>query len=169
MLTKNELKQLRSEITLNSLFLKDYENTLFIKPETVYNFFDSFLDYCYENENYMLSIGDFLEKHDNINELYDYYLIYESDPLIKDDFIAHLFLTLYDAVVIYEIDNDYVITAFYHRFSKHIIGETTSKLTKNKLYYNYAGDLYFIKNHRRYYINDFTRIDNNQYLNIKRF
>ena len=40
-MTYKQFKQLRNEIVLNSLFLKDYSNSFYIKNKTVCAFFDS--------------------------------------------------------------------------------------------------------------------------------
>lgn len=52
-LTTHQILQLRKEIVLGSIFLHDYENTLYIEPNEVRDFFDSYLDYCetIPNEN----------------------------------------------------------------------------------------------------------------------
>lgn len=84
MLTRLQLRQLRNEITINSLFLKDYSNTLDIDPKKVYNFFDSFLDYIFEERSNGLDFYDVLDKYDNISTLYDYYLSFTDDPLSID-------------------------------------------------------------------------------------
>lgn len=72
MLSKRQLKQLRSEIVMNSVFLKDYSNSLNINEKTACNFFDGYSEYI-DDENLQ----------DNINNLYDYYCIYDYDPLVR--------------------------------------------------------------------------------------
>lgn len=47
-LTEKSLIQLRKEITLNSLFISDYENSFGISPKQVCEFFDGFLSYIDE-------------------------------------------------------------------------------------------------------------------------
>ena len=47
-LSQDEVNILRSEIILNSLFTNDYKNSFGIEPKEVQNFFDGFVDYCYE-------------------------------------------------------------------------------------------------------------------------
>lgn len=94
-LTKTQLKKLRQQITLNSLFTDDYTNTFNIPPKQVQDFFDGWLEYCETiptNDN-----GDLLcdlnlphnEYYDtlfklanNIDELYTYYIyMFDEDPL----------------------------------------------------------------------------------------
>lgn len=45
MLSKDNFYTLRNSVVINSVFLKDYQNTLFIKPETVCAFFDDAIEY----------------------------------------------------------------------------------------------------------------------------
>ena len=75
MLTKNQLKQLRKEIVLNSLYLKDYSNSLYIKEKTACAFFDSYIEYLYEiaTEDQFKSkdILDVIDRYDNIDNLYN--------------------------------------------------------------------------------------------------
>lgn len=83
-LNKNQLKQLRREIVLNSIFTNDYKNSFDLDPEQVQTFFDSFIDDIEnttkenpKSKDYKLYKKDFhkwLAKHDNINELYNYFL-----------------------------------------------------------------------------------------------
>lgn len=153
MLTKKELKQLRNETTLNSLFLKDYDNTLFIKAKTVCNFFDTYMEYL--SDNFKCKDIDDIFKHDNINNLYDYYLSYEHDPLKRDDFIAYKNIYNDCALVIYKIDYQYerVLSAF-------ISSDTSEKPRYDKLYYDYIEcEYYFIKNSKKHYLFNFLRIE----------
>ena len=46
-LTDDELIQLRSEISLNSIYLSDYKNSFGIDPEDAMDFFNGFYDYMY--------------------------------------------------------------------------------------------------------------------------
>ena len=162
MLTKKQLKQLRDEIVLNSMFLSDYSNTLMIKNNTVYNFFDSFIDDVY-NSDPGIDFYEILEKHDNIDELYNYYIslcIDGYDPLLKDDYIAYKNDTAFSGVIIYEINNGNfkpIIAASYHLNDDGIM--VIDKITSNRLYIDCIGDYYFIKNKKRYYLNDFMRVD----------
>lgn len=78
-LTRSQLQELRSEIVLNSLFLKDYENSLGIEPKEAYSFFDGYVDYLYElvdkNDKgaRAYDIFDVVMAKDNLNNLYDYF------------------------------------------------------------------------------------------------
>jgi hypothetical protein len=46
--TREDLGQLRSEIRLNSLFYSDYENSFGINRKSVALFFDSYIDFLWE-------------------------------------------------------------------------------------------------------------------------
>lgn len=158
MLNKKELKQLRNEITLNSVMLKDYSNSLYIKDITACSFFDSYIEYLQELSN-SDDINDIL-KHDNFNNLYNYYLMLCGggyDPLCKDDYIAYFNNSVFSGVVVYFINSYYVVAASYG-----LLGVNNSfnndRITTNRLYYSSKKDgYYFIKNHRRYYINNFIK------------
>ena len=78
-MTKKELKQLRKEIVLNSLFIKDYSNSFGIDPEKVCIFFDGYLEDL--SNKYNTRDLDIVLKHDNINNLWSYYNCFCFDPL----------------------------------------------------------------------------------------
>ena len=91
MLSKTQLKQLRKEIVLNSLFISDYENSFNIDANDVCIFFEGYFeDLCYilkdeigEEEYNKLSSDNFYKKvfeKDNIDNLCNYYYSIE-DPL----------------------------------------------------------------------------------------
>ena len=87
-MTKQELQQLRNEITLNSLYTSDYDNSFNIDARQVQDFFDSWLEYCYlDNEEYLSEFDNdkYYDKlfkiANNIDLLYDYYISFEEDPL----------------------------------------------------------------------------------------
>lgn len=83
MLTKRQLAKLRSEITLNSLYLSDYKNSFGIDPHTVCDFFDGFIEYI--SDDYTGADRDFwkfLKKSDTIENLWTYYnFLFDCDPL----------------------------------------------------------------------------------------
>ena len=97
-MTKQELQQLRNEITLNSLYTSDYNNSFNIDPRQVQDFFDSYLENCeyIPNDNgdmlcdMDLSYTDYYDTlftiANNINNLYDYYISFEKDPLSQEYF-----------------------------------------------------------------------------------
>ena len=164
MLSKNQLKQLRKQIILNSLYTKDYSNNLFIKEKTAYAFFDGYIEYLLEiatdngikvnDNNYM----DILKKYDTFKNLYEWYYTFEHDPLVQDNYIAVRQLNNADGIVIYYIDYDarYVITSIHYLSGLYI---HNTRITKNKLYINKSGDYYFIKNGIKYYLLNFMCID----------
>ena len=87
MLTKHQLAKLRSEITLNSLYISDYENSLNIDARTVCAFFDGFVEYVADDYNGAArDFWDYLNSADNTNNLWEYYNAFDVDPLpIPDD------------------------------------------------------------------------------------
>lgn len=76
-LTKEQLWNLRKEIVLGSLFIKDYKNSLNINPQAVCNFFDSFIENAQQDDE-----GNFnnkeIEDFDNAEDLYNYYTSCEN-------------------------------------------------------------------------------------------
>ena len=159
MLTKNQLKQLRNEITINSVFLKDYSNSLYIKEKTAFYFFDSFMDYIDNTYNFNnMDFYELLEIHDNIDELYQYYCdscIDGYDPLLQDDYIAYFNNLIYAGCVIYNIDDYKVVCATYYmnKYGNMII----NKITRNKVYYDNDGDSYIKKCNNKYYLSNFIK------------
>ena len=92
MLSMKQLKQLRNEIVLNSLYLSDYQNSLGVNPRNVYNFFEGYLDmkmceYCEAHEHATPKQKDkYFEKLLNKNDyadMFNYYL----DCSIEGDFL----------------------------------------------------------------------------------
>lgn len=94
MLNKEELKQLRSEVSLFSLYYSDFENSLGIDSHKCSDFFDGFAEYIEERiyEIYgetkdSVVKDDLWGKHwqelDNIDELWDWYGCFDDDPLAK--------------------------------------------------------------------------------------
>lgn len=85
MLTKNELKQLRKEIVLNSVFIKDYSNSLGIDENKVCTFFEGYAEYLNElalsSKDYKIGYYERITKYDTINNLWNYYNIFIDDPL----------------------------------------------------------------------------------------
>ena len=80
-LTIKQLKQLRSEIVLCSLYMSDYENS-FLTKEEAYNLFDGYADFL---ENLMFDkiedfndskYFDYLDMFDNMVTLTEYYYYY---------------------------------------------------------------------------------------------
>ena len=76
-LTLEEFGKLRNEITLNSLFARDYLNSFEIDPTSVRELFDGYISYreeeidteMPENQYY----GQWLPLIDNVVDEYDYY------------------------------------------------------------------------------------------------
>lgn len=158
MLSKNDFYNLRKQVVLNSLFINDYNNNLYIKPETVCNFFNSAIEYI--NDEYKAKNNNDIELSKiTTKKLYDYYKTMECDPLSRDDFIAHYNFTVFNGLLIYDIFygiNDYVLMAeFYH---SDVVGMKAYKMCKHKIYYD--NDMPYIKhNNQRFNINDFRRVN----------
>ena len=99
-MTKQELQQLRNEITLNSLYTSDYDNSFNIDARQVQDFFDGYLEDCdyIPNDNGDLlcdlvgtiSYDDYYHTlfkiANNIDNLYNFYCTYEEDPLSQEYF-----------------------------------------------------------------------------------
>lgn len=158
MLTKNKLIELRKNIILNSAFLDDYKNNLYIKEKTACSFFDSYLDDLkekYDPEN-KLDLIDLLDLYDNKENLYNYYISLDYDALSQDDYIAYYNDLIFSGCLLYGIEygiDDYAIAATYYMKNgiMHI-----NKITKNKIYYN-GDDAYIIKLNHKYYLKDFIK------------
>jgi hypothetical protein len=81
-LGKTQLKRLRDDIVLNSLFIADYNNRYGIDPHDVCDFFDGYMEYLgeLEEEKYgkeLENIQDFFDEFDNIENLWEYYFSIE--------------------------------------------------------------------------------------------
>lgn len=159
MLTKKQLKQLRNEIVLNSLFLKDYSNTLYISEKTACSFFDSYIENLYDiasDDGFnSKDIIDIIDKYDNIDNLYNYYMdccIDGYDPLLKDDYIAYIFIGIGYSILIYDV-SDYKIKV------AAMIDNKISKITSNSVFYDNNGDPYFKKYGYKYYLSEAIRKD----------
>lgn len=66
-LTKNQLWELRQEIVLNSLYLRDYYNSFGIDCNEVCGFFNGYVENLYDmSETNDTDIFDIVSKYDNI-------------------------------------------------------------------------------------------------------
>ena len=87
MLTKNELKKLREQITLNSLYIHDYENDMGIDAHICCDFFDGFMSYIeelmYEDHPNLADKQYFnvIWSYDTIDNLWDWYCCFDINPL----------------------------------------------------------------------------------------
>lgn len=86
MLNREQLKQLRREIVLDSLYYDDYENSFGINKYNVYYFFEGYAEYLYElmKEEIKDFDGDYhghLAEYDTSDNLESYYYMYDGDPL----------------------------------------------------------------------------------------
>lgn len=92
--TKEDLKQLRSEIRLNSLFYYDYENSFGITTKSVALFFDSYIDFLWEEAEYKygeegikhMEITEMFKEFDTIENLKSWYDCYEDFSWVEYDY-----------------------------------------------------------------------------------
>lgn len=167
MLTKKQLKQLRNQVVLNSLYTSDYLNSLFIKEKTAFNFFKGYVEHLEEiatEEGYIFSDNnffDFIKKYDTFNNLYNYYYMFEEDPLIQDNFIASKPLNNSDGIVIYKINDrftyPYIYVAYLYLSGLYI---KNTRIKKLRLYESVKRGYYFILDKSRYYLDEFARVNN---------
>lgn len=81
-MTDKQIISLREDIILGSLFLSDYKNTLNIKVEDAFDFFDTFLNYLgelmeEEIKDYSDSkFWDYLPEYDTTENLLDFFHSY---------------------------------------------------------------------------------------------
>ena len=95
-LTLEEFSKLRNEITLNSLFARDYLNSFEIDPTYVRELFDGYISYREEEIDIDISenkyYGQWLPMIDNVVDEYDYYTNiacyneYVGIPIEQDEF-----------------------------------------------------------------------------------
>ena len=76
---------------------------------------------------------------------------------LQNDRQAELFTTPYIDAVHY---TGHKIIGTYHDIDdKVIVQRDDGKISRNKLYYSYNNDYYFIKDKRRYFLNEFLPIN----------
>ena len=80
--TQVELWQLRNEIVLNSLYLKDYSNSFEIPEDVCYNFFEGYVEeLCLQAEDEGFKYEDIIDvfnKYDTPENLHYYYATCEN-------------------------------------------------------------------------------------------
>ena len=90
MLTKNELQELRSQISLNSIYVADYRNNMGIEEHKSCDFFDGYVDYLDEliKEDYPNAKDNdwfgLLCEYDTIDNLWEWYCCFDEDPLPRE-------------------------------------------------------------------------------------
>ena len=85
-LTKEQLWQLRQEITLNSLFTAHYRNSFGFDPHPVQDFFDGYVDYLQE----LADQSGYIESSawmtlDSPEHLYDWFLCHDDLSWMYDE------------------------------------------------------------------------------------
>lgn len=93
LLNKDELKQLRKEIVLGSLYLSDYENSFNIDPKAVKDLCDGFIEDVWDKVNnrddYFKEYSDKSDEElidmdiHNFESFYDYYTSIEDNIVVK--------------------------------------------------------------------------------------
>ena len=91
--TREDLKELRNEIVLNSLFLADYENSFRISEESCCAFFDGYYNFLWDKAEEKaeeegkgtshLTDSYVFENFDNIDTLEEWYYCHEDFSWIK--------------------------------------------------------------------------------------
>jgi hypothetical protein len=82
--TQDKLWELRQQITLNSLFISDYENFMGVDAHVVSDFFDSYVDYLEEQCEDKYCRTPTMEEifaEDNPDNLWNWFGCYETNPL----------------------------------------------------------------------------------------
>ena len=161
MMTYKQFKQLRNEIVLNSLFLKDYSNSFYIKNKTVCAFFDSAIESI--NDDYKESHNKDIDISDITTEmLYNYYKTLEYDPLYSDEYIAFYEIATYNAIgdglFMYDIKigcDSYALISYYKYSAGY--GYTTLPLRWYKIKSDRQGDKYIEYKKHRYYLDHFIK------------
>ena len=76
-LSKDDLKKLRSEITLCSVMIKDYKNSFGFDPNKMCDFFEGYAEYIellmIDGDQDTVHFYEYLKDYDNEDTLYDYY------------------------------------------------------------------------------------------------
>lgn len=100
-LTSRELWQLRNEITLNSVYVADYKNSFRFNAKDICEFFDGFVDYlCSEaKEDGITDFKVALEKYDNEEFLYTWFLCFDDLSWVKSDIKVFRFSQTYKKTV----------------------------------------------------------------------
>ena len=86
-ITEKELIELRKQISLGSLFIKDYKNSFGINEKDVCSFFDGYLDFLDEiiyeiEENQDALFWDLVPKYDTEENLIEWFYCFEENPLV---------------------------------------------------------------------------------------
>lgn len=157
-LSKKQFYNLRKQIILNSLFLRDYDNDMYITPRNVCAFMDGAVEYI--NNEYKEKHGRDIDIYKiKTSQLYNYYKFLEFDPLWRDDYIAYSADGYGCAVVIY----NFVYGIEDRAVAGSIItddicgGAITTSPREYKIYYNSRGGAFIVINKKRYYLNNFIR------------
>lgn len=85
--SKEDLKQLRSEVVLNSIWYSDYTNSFGIKEKSVAYFFDGYYEYLCElaEEEMGSTTHEDVLKLDNLDNLYGWWNCFDDFSWVEYD------------------------------------------------------------------------------------
>ena len=88
--TADDLQQLRNEITLNSLYVSDYQNSFGISANSVCDFFDGFMSFISEmakddNEGKDVDLDTLFLEYDHIDNLLEWYYCHDNFDWVEYD------------------------------------------------------------------------------------
>ena len=76
-LTKEQIWELRQEMELNSIYLRDYSNSFGIEEKECFTFFNGYIEYLLELNNtdngLNQDLSDIIELYDNVENLYNWF------------------------------------------------------------------------------------------------
>lgn len=87
--SKEDLWKLRCEVSVNSLYYSDYQNSFGLDTHSVYDFFDSWLSYMQNEmeEDRHKDAGDkffdYFDQYDNADFLWSWFMCYEDFSWVK--------------------------------------------------------------------------------------
>jgi len=102
-LTSSELWKLRDEITLNSIYVADYENSFRFNAKCICAFFDGYVDYLFElAEEDKFPVDDefaVFDKYDTEDNLYNWFCCYDDLSWVESDIKVFRFSQTYKKTV----------------------------------------------------------------------
>ena len=82
---RRNLKKLRGECCVNSLYISDYVNSFGLNKNVVFDFFEGYVDYLYElaedkydGKSSEVDVADILKEYDTIDNLEQWYLCHDD-------------------------------------------------------------------------------------------
>lgn len=156
MLNKENFEKLRNEIVLNSVFVKDFNNSLNIDAQKVCDFFNSAVYYI--NDEYKVKMHKDIELNDiTIDMLFNYYMSFDCDPLEpnKKYYVVQLLNECNDIYFNELVDDDYYgDKVFLYRSGYNGINADVIKFIINNIVNFSQYDLEYYKNNMAAYLID---------------